>query len=107
MPNAILRSGARGLAADIDWFGGSRANLRQLILSSLLPLAQSGLETVGVDSTDINRYLSIIERRVESELTGAAWQRAFAERYGRDFSAMVQAYLKRQESDIPVHEWPL
>ena len=97
----------RGLDARIDWFDEKRCGARELILSELLPMARRGLEQLEIDTDDIDRYLDIIRLRVDSAQNGAAWQRAYVARHGKDFAAMTNAYRERQESGIPVHEWDL
>ena len=96
-----------GLDAHIDWFGEKRGTARTLILDELLPMAKQGLEALEIDTADINRYLEIIRMRVETAQNGAAWQRAYVEKHGRDLAAMTNAYRQRQESGKPVHEWDL
>jgi hypothetical protein len=81
--------------------------MRELILDELVPMARRGLEQLEIDSGDIERYLGIIQMRVDSAQNGAAWQRAYVARHGRDLAAMTNAYRLRQESGIPVHEWDL
>ncbi len=96
-----------GLSARIDWLDGNRWELRRLVLEALLPLAQSGLERLGVQRADIDRYLAVIEARASSGQTGSAWQCAFVDRYGADFAALVRAYRERSAAGAPVHRWRL
>ncbi len=96
-----------GLDAQVEWFNEKRSGVRELILAELLPMAQYGLELLEIDSSDIDRYLDIIRLRVDGAQNGAAWQRAYVARHGRDFAAMTNAYRQRQESGSPVHEWDL
>ncbi|MCP9438267.1 MAG: hypothetical protein NHB36_00095 [Nitrospira sp.] len=96
-----------GLDATIDWTGTPAVDVRSLILEELLTLASDGLDALGVDGADIAHYLGVIERRVRRRRTGAAWQCAYVERFGRDSRALTAAYLANQLSGAPVHEWPL
>lgn len=96
-----------GLDATIDWMGTPAVDVRRLILEELLALASDGLGALGVDGGDTARCLGIIEQRVRRRRTGAAWQCAYVERYGRDPSALTAAYLEHQRSGAPVHAWPL
>ena len=96
-----------GLDAQLGWFGEKRCAARELILAELLPMARRGLQQLEIDAGDIDRYLGIIGMRVDAAQNGAAWQRAYVARHGRDFAAMTDAYRRRQESGIPVHEWDL
>ena len=51
--------------------------------------------------------LGVIEERMQNGQTGSAWQRGWVARHGRDLPAMTAAYLERQDSGRPVHEWGL
>ncbi|MCB1782285.1 MAG: glutamate--cysteine ligase, partial [Candidatus Competibacteraceae bacterium] len=79
--------------------------LRQLLLEKLLPLARRELQVLNLDVADVAAYLDLIAARVESGCTGADWQRRFLERNGPDLEALTLAYLERQQSGKPVHEW--
>jgi gamma-glutamylcysteine synthetase len=94
-----------GLEATIMWLDGRQWPLRELLLSELLPLARNGLEKLQVDSDIINQGLSIIEWRVATGMTGAAWQRRFIERHGRDLALLTREYHARQRTGQPVHLW--
>ncbi len=96
-----------GLGAHLHWFDDRRCTVKDAILKDLLPLAARGLDDLGLDGEDSGRYLEIIRARTESGHTGAHWQRAFCEKYGRDMTALTRAYYERQESGAPVHTWDL
>ncbi len=96
-----------GLAAEVAWFDIERIELDRLIAERLLPVARSGLERLGIDPEERDHWLGIVEQRVASRQTGAAWQRAWTERHGRDFHGLMQAYLQHQESGRAVHDWPV
>lgn len=95
-----------GLDAEIAWLDGRRRPVRALLLDELLPMARQGLREQGVDAGEIERWIGIVEQRVQTRRTGSAWQCAFIERHGRDFQRMLAAYLEHQRSGAPVHEWP-
>ena len=96
-----------GLRAEIQWLDGRRANVRTLILESLLPLAHAGLDSLGLDAADRDHYLGIIEARARSGQNGAAWQRAWVARHGLDMQKLTAAYLAHQANAEPVHGWPV
>ena len=96
-----------GLNARVDWLDGKRWELRRLVLDVLLPLAQSGLERLGVRAAEVDRYLEIVEARAASGQTGTVWQCAFVDRHGADFGALVRAYQERCSAGTPVHAWSL
>ncbi|MDG4597700.1 MAG: glutamate--cysteine ligase [Candidatus Contendobacter sp.] len=95
-----------GLQAEVRWLNGQWLPLRRLLLEELLPLARRGLRALDIHPADIAEYLDLITARVESGRTGADWQRRFLARHGPDLNALTLAYLERQQSGQPVHEWP-
>lgn len=96
-----------GLSAEVEWFDGWRGPVAELLLRSLLPMAQRALLDAGLNESDVQNYLGIIEARVSSGRNGAAWQRQWVATHGADMLALTLAYLERQESGLPVHEWTL
>jgi gamma-glutamyl:cysteine ligase YbdK (ATP-grasp superfamily) len=94
-----------GLAAHVDWYDGTRRTIGRLCQETLLDQARRGLEALKVDRGDIDRYLGVIAGRVASGITGAAWQRGFVERHGRDLAALTRAYRERSRAGAPVHQW--
>ncbi len=94
-----------GLDANVTWFEDHKGSLRALVLNELLPAARVGAQMLGLDAGDIRRYLGIIEARARSAQTGAVWQRAYAQRHGRDMQALTAAYVRRHDSGMPVHGW--
>ncbi len=96
-----------GLSAKLAWLGGSEMDARNLLLEEILPMARHGLKTLQVDADDIDHYLGILQARIRSGQTGAAWQRAYREKHGPDNLRLVAAYLEGQRSGAPVHEWEI
>jgi gamma-glutamyl:cysteine ligase YbdK (ATP-grasp superfamily) len=96
-----------GLDASLIWTDGKKYSMQQIMLNTLLPLAYRGLNSLGINESDANRYLGIIESRVKNNCNGAAWQRAFVAKYGLDMQALIKAYVERQNSGEPVHDWSL
>jgi hypothetical protein len=74
-------------------------------LGEILPMARHGLKTMEIDIGDIEKYLDIMESRIKSRQTGSAWQRAYREKHQADSLRLTAAYLERQRSGAPVHEW--
>jgi CBS domain-containing protein len=105
-----------GLHAQLRWLDGKSLSASSLILNDLLPLAHAGLEESNIDSTDIAKYLGVLEERVRSAQTGAQWilnslvsltrrkEREPVEMRARTLTATI---LARQKEDQPVHEWKL
>jgi gamma-glutamyl:cysteine ligase YbdK (ATP-grasp superfamily) len=96
-----------GMRAPLFWLNGNSVDITELCLELLLPQAREGLLSLGVDPHEVSYWLGIIEQRVATGRTGAAWQRQWVERHGSDMGELTQAYLERQASGAPVHEWDL
>jgi len=96
-----------GMKAEIQWLDGRIAPLREVFEQDLLPRARRGLLDLGIDSDEAGRWLGIIAGRVRSGQTGAVWQRAYVARHGADMTDLTAAYLERQQSGKPVHEWSI
>ena len=103
----FYRAACTGLDTKIVWSDGAEHPISELILETLLPMARRGLKTSGLDESESDRYLDIIEARVEKRRTGARWMRAWRYSHDGNMQALVGAYLTRQQSGVPVHEWPL
>lgn len=109
-----LHRGARdGLTARLHWRGEDHL-ADTLNRDVLLPAAAAGLDAWGIDATDRDRYLGVIEDRVRTGRTGAAWQTATVdhlEEHGLGRIAalreMTRRYVEYGRANAPVHEWPL
>lgn len=95
-----------GLNAQVTWLDGHRGRMGEL-LQQLIAVARQGLERLGCESRLNDYYLSVIEQRLISGQTGAAWQLGYLDRHGNDLAAMLAAYREHQNSGKPVHEWHL
>jgi len=96
-----------GLQADLTWLDGRRYSARDFILETGLPLARQGLRDFGLPDAEIEHYLGVVEARVRSGQTGAAWQLQRLAQVGGDVHRMMDDYLDNQRSGSPVHEWGL
>lgn len=107
----FYRAARYGLHSLICWFGKEWLP-GDLIREELLPMAREGLNKYGINRSDADRYLNIIEMRVAKKINGAQWQinnfRRLSEAYGSGTAtvALTQAIRNRQEKGVPVHEWP-
>ncbi len=102
-----------GLAAQLHWKGEDHSVV-ELTRDVLLPAAATGLDAWGVSETDRDRYLGVIEDRVRSGRTGAAWQtRTVCHLEERGLARigalreMTRRYVEYARTNAPVHEWPL
>src|SRR6201991_3207550 len=69
-----------GIDASVYWPGLGEVKATELVLRRLLPMAQSGLESWGVEAAEVDRLLGIIEQRCLAGVNGASW---FVERVHR------------------------
>ena len=109
----FLAAARHGLGAQLTWVGGESHTAAGLILEQLLPLAREGLKASKVDGADIDLYLGTVEERVRTGQTGAQWAlRSLAgmgdggTREGR-MRSLAAAMHANQQTNEPVHRWPL
>lgn len=80
------------------------------VIASLVPIARDALVAHGVDPDEAARWLEPIERRTT---TGARWQRAVFDAFGKRMGAadaaakMLDLYLEYSERDLSVCDWPV
>ena len=96
----------KGLQAKIKWVNGKILSMQCLFLETLIPAAKQGLLAFGVDKSDVSYYIDeVIAPRVLSMQNGAAWQRSFISKYGKNFQDMIISYHENQNKNIPIHSW--
>jgi CBS domain-containing protein len=101
------------LHAQLTWLDGKTSSAAKLIRDHLLPLARHGLTSANVASADIDKYLGVIDERVNTRQTGARWtlkSLAMLENLEpkdlrlREIAAQM---LREQKEGKPVHEWKI
>jgi CBS domain-containing protein/gamma-glutamylcysteine synthetase len=107
----LVAAARQGLSAQLTWLDGEDRLASTLALDHLLPLAAEGLDEVGVDPDDRDRYLGIVERRIHSGHTGSRWLvisldglRAQGTE-GERLNSVTAAMVTRQKGGAPVAEW--
>jgi hypothetical protein len=102
-----------GLDTTFMWLDGERVGAAQLIRERLLPIARRGLLDLGILESQADRYLGIIDQRVETGFTGARWlvRSDFALRdacsRAERLAALTAIAAARSATREPVHTWPL
>ena len=102
-----------GLKSQIAWIDGNNYPAQKLILEELLPRARRGLESVGIDSADIGKYLGILEERISKGKTGSQWMLDSLANMDKAAKSNVRlrtltaAMLKHQKKGEPLHAWNL
>jgi hypothetical protein len=103
----FYQAAKQGLDAQLTWPGGKTVSARGLMLDEIIPAAHRGLAAFDVDQEDRDLFLGVLEARVQSGQTGAAWQRAELNRRNGNIFEMMSVYCECQRSGIPVHQWKL
>ena len=103
----FYRAAQLGLKHKISWMGERPDSLQNIILNRLLNEAETGLYKLGIEQSDVQRYLSVIQQRVEQNKTGSQWQLDFLNAHQDNRTLLTLNYLKNQKSGQPVHEWDL
>jgi len=81
------------------------------LVRELLPVAERGLASAGVDESEIARLMDVIRERLDGGLTGAAWQREVLAHFDRSMerpealAAMLRTYLRESTTGKPVAQW--
>jgi hypothetical protein len=109
-----LHEAARnGMGARLYWPGLGEADVAEVVLRRLLPMAHDGLQRWGVDPAQADRLLGIIEQRCLTGQNGAAWQIGTVARLSERGASrtealrqMTQRYIEHMHTNEPVHAWP-
>ena len=111
----FYRSAKEGLDAEILWPQKHQHNLTTRnvcdVIADMLPMAADGLATIGVNRTDIDFYLGVIEKRLASRQTGATWQINTLNRFKQTadntkaLKQMVEQYTLNNISGLAVADW--
>lgn len=108
--NNFIKAARTGLDTVFQWFG-QNIPAKNLILETLLPMAKEGLRKQNVSENDIEYYLSVFEKRVQNEVTGASWTvhnfRNLSKKYGQVIAEkeITRQMLAYQKENRPLHEW--
>jgi len=105
--NNFYRAARYGLDSAILWSGGREVYLKELMLQELIPLARVGMEHLGLPASEWQPWLELIEKRVMRGQNGSRWQQRWVAQHGVSMEGLMAAYLERQQSGVPVHEWSL
>jgi hypothetical protein len=111
------RAAQLGLDARLVWPSFDQAGFREEpvvnIIERMLPLAREGLDAIGIDGGESQRYLDVIERRLVERCSGAIWQRRMLEKLREKqkpkeaLHAMLEQFIEHSTANVPVAEWPL
>jgi CBS domain-containing protein len=109
----FLAAARDGIRAQMNWFNDTHLPAKELVLQQLLPLAREGLQEAGIDQDDIDRYLGVLQDRVNKRRTGSRWVLESLETMGdhgtmdQRLRSVVSSMVKQQSSGIPICDWDL
>jgi CBS domain-containing protein len=109
----FLGAARAGIRAQLNWFGDTYVPVQQLIEKELLPLAREGLQRMHIDSSDIDRFLGVIEERVRLRRTGARWALESLENMqnkgtsDQRMRCLVSSLVEQQSTGQPISKWVL
>jgi CBS domain-containing protein len=109
----FLAAAREGIRAQMNWFGDSYLPVKELILQQLIPLAREGLEHMAIDRNDIERYMGVLEERVNKRRTGSRWMLESLEAMGEQgtpnqrMRCLVGSMVHQQAGARPIAEWQL
>lgn len=101
-----------GIDAGLHWPGLGDVTARELVLDTMLPIADEGLQRWGVDAEVRDRFLGVIEGRARTGRNGASWQVSTV-RTLQDggmsrpaaLAEMLRRYCDHMHANEPVHTW--
>jgi CBS domain-containing protein/gamma-glutamyl:cysteine ligase YbdK (ATP-grasp superfamily) len=102
-----------GLDAQLTWIDNKSFSAAVLVRDHLLPLAHQGLKAANVETAEIDKYLGIIDERVQTRQTGARWTlkslAAMEKLEPKDlrYHELTARMLHEQKEGKPVHEWKI
>jgi len=106
----FLKAARNGLSNEMRWFNQS-IDASKLLLDVLLPMAEQGLQKIGIPAEEYNRYLDVIVQRVKSKRTGSGWMiesmRSLRTKHTVNESLLMITRYMRDHcfAGKPVHEW--
>ena len=110
----FLEAARNGIQARQLWPGLGEVTAQDLVLDTLLPIADEGLRQWGVDVEVRDRFLGVIEGRAKTGRNGARWQvstvRALQDggmTRPAALAEMLSRYCEHMHANQPVHTWEL
>lgn len=103
-----------GIESKFTWLDEHTVTAKELVMEELLPIARHGLKKQHINESDIDRYLNIIQERVESQQTGSRWMMKSYNKLLKDgctreeaTAALTASMIYHQDTSQPVHTWRL
>lgn len=109
----FIKASTNGLDTNFKWLNNKRISASDLLLNELIPMAKKGLRMQNVDAEDIEHYMNILIKRIETGKTGANWMLNSYSKLIKTtnkeevLAAITSSSIKNQQTMKPVHEWEL
>lgn len=113
--NNFYRAAQKGLGARLIWPSTTQTQLREMpvreIIAETLPLAEQGLDALGVDRLEIDWVINNIKARLASGMTGALWQRRMLRKLKQSHDieqsliGLVENYNREYQKNISISDW--
>lgn len=109
----FMKGARAGMDCKFTWLNNQKISARDLTQEILLPIARHGLEKHNINSSDIDRYLGIIEERAKRHMNGSRWILQTYTKFQKEthidesLTSLTAAIYNNQKQSKPAHEWPL
>lgn len=109
----FLAAARTGISSKFNWIDAKQIGASELIRAELIPLARHGLNRMGCNKADIDRYMDIIDERARMERTGAQWilnsYMGLIDDCNKEeaLSAITSSMVGKAREGKPGHEWDL
>ena len=106
----FINAARTGMDSYFNWFGKGMS-AKKLLETVLIPMAKEGLLKSNIDETEIDHYLEIIQKRIDTNTTGSKWLIRNKRTLRAEFSnyesnvILTENIHKNQQENIPISEW--
>ncbi|WOC40107.1 CBS domain-containing protein [Polaribacter sp. HL-MS24] len=106
----FINAARTGMDSYFNWFGKGMS-AKKLLETVLIPMAKEGLLKSNIDETEIDHYLEIIQKRIDTNTTGSKWLIRNKRTLRAEFSnyesnvILTENIHKNQQDNIPISEW--
>lgn len=109
----FMKGARSGMDCKFTWMNNQKISARDLTTEILLPLARHGLQKYNIDSSDIDKYLGVIEERAKRHMNGSRWVLQTYTKFQKEthvdesLTALTAAIYHNQTQSKPAHEWEI
>ncbi|KGL63517.1 HPP family protein [Polaribacter sp. Hel1_85] len=106
----FINAARNGINTYFNWFGKG-ISAKKLLENILIPMAKEGLLKSNIDETEIDYYLEIIQKRIDTSTTGSKWLIRNKRKLRKEVSnyeanvILTELIYKNQKSNKSISEW--